>query len=158
MLEFGWGGGMEHQTITSIGGYFNWEDGIVHELSHQWWGDNVTCATWADIWVNEGFATYSEALWYENKPGGSEAALHSAMASRRPWDVSGTVYCYDDTNVNRIFDYNLSYLKGGWVLHMLRRPGDTVFRHAAACGPRTRAVPRRPMNCAVSPKASAVMI
>jgi hypothetical protein len=134
MLEFGWGGGMEHQTITSIGGYFDWEDGIVHELSHQWWGDNVTCATWHDIWLNEGFATYCEALWYENKfPGGGEAALHAAMASRRPWDVSGTVYCYNDSDVNQIFDYDLSYLKGGWVLHMLRHVlGDANFYNTLA--------------------------
>lgn len=129
MAEFGWGGGMEHQTLTSILGYFGWESGYVHELSHQWWGDNVTCATWHDIWLNESFADYCEALWYENKPGSSgEPALHQAMANRRPSNTSGTVYCYDISDVNRVFDYDLSYLKGGWAMHMLRHVvGDTAF-------------------------------
>jgi aminopeptidase N len=129
MLEFGWGGGMEHQTITSILGYFWWESGIVHELAHQWWGDNVTCGTWNDIWINEGFADYCEGLWYEFKTGSDDpAALHSAMANRRPGDASGTVYCYDISNVDRIFDYDLTYLKAGWVLHMLRHViGDAAF-------------------------------
>ena len=129
MCEWGWGGGMEHQTLTSIIGYFWWTDGIVHELSHQWWGDDVTCATWHDIWLNEGFADYAEALWYEHAPGSSgEPALHSAMSGMRPQHVSESVYCYDISNVDRIFDYDTTYLKGGWVLHMLRHVvGEPVF-------------------------------
>jgi hypothetical protein len=129
MAEFGWGGGMEHQTLTSIIGSFGWESGYVHELSHQWWGDDVTCATWHDIWLNEGFAVYSEALWYEHKPGSSgEPALHQTMAQRRPSFVFDTVYCYDISSVARVFDYNMTYLKAGWVMHMLRHVvGDTNF-------------------------------
>ena len=129
MLEWGWSGGMEHQTLTSIFGSFSWMDGIAHELAHQWWGDNVTCATWNDVWLNEGFATYAEALWYEYQPGSTgESALHTAMASRRPSNLSGTVYCGDISDVSRIFDYDLSYLKGAWVLHMLRHVvGDPAF-------------------------------
>ena len=129
MLEWGENGGMEHQTLTSILGNFWWEEGIVHELAHQWWGDNVTCATWHDIWLNEGFATYAEALWFEHKPGGNgDLWLHLEMAYRRPHDPNGTVYCYDSSSSYRIFDYDLSYLKGSWVLHMLRHVvGDAVF-------------------------------
>eukprot|EP01030_Chromulinospumella_sphaerica_P015185 gene15185-14982_t len=56
-------GGMEHQTMTTLGYFQGWL--VVHELGHQWFGDNVTCGTWRDIVMNEGFASYSEYLYYD---------------------------------------------------------------------------------------------
>jgi hypothetical protein len=127
IAEFGFGGGMEHQTITGQGGFGEYL--TAHELAHQWWGDHVTCATWHDIWLNEGFATYAEALWAEFQPGSpGTPALLSYMAGHRPGDPVGTVYCDDITDPGRIFDTNLSYRKGGWVLHTLRHVlGDEAF-------------------------------
>ena len=129
MCEWGWSGAMEHQTNTSCVGFFGAEDIIAHELSHQWWGDYVTCATWHDIWLNEGFATYCEALWWEHMPGSpGEPYLHLAMEYLRPYNVMGTVYCNDISDPARIFDTNFSYYKGGWVLHMLRHVvGEAQF-------------------------------
>ncbi len=126
MYQFTFGGGMEHQTCTGMGGF--WESVVAHELGHQWWGDMITCATWHDIWLNESFATYSEALWAEKRPGGTFAAYKSTMAGNKPSQTSGTVYCYDITDPNRIFSGTYSYNKGSWVLHMLRKiAGDTGF-------------------------------
>ena len=65
--QFGWGGGMEHQTVSSMGGFSN---GLMaHELAHQWYGDMITCADWHHIWLNEGFATYLEAVYIEEISG-----------------------------------------------------------------------------------------
>jgi hypothetical protein len=127
IYEFPWGGGMEHQTATGQGGF--WESLTAHELAHQWWGDMVTCATWSDIWLNEGFATYSEALWYEHRSGTADpSALKAAMLNRRPTMLDGTVYVHNPSNVSRIFSSDYSYRKGAWVLHTLRGViGDEAF-------------------------------
>ncbi|GMV25433.1 MAG: hypothetical protein AMXMBFR58_14640 [Phycisphaerae bacterium] len=127
IYEFVFGGGMEHQTITGQSGFG--ESLTAHELTHQWWGDNVTCKTWNHIHLNEGFATYGECLWEERKNGGTNlAALRSAINARKPGTVSGTVYCSDVGDINAIFNYTNSYQKGAWVQHMLRRVmGDADY-------------------------------
>ncbi|NUQ51304.1 MAG: hypothetical protein HUU19_01250 [Phycisphaerales bacterium] len=132
IYEFTFGGGMEHQTMTGQGGFG--ESLTAHELAHQWWGDMVTCKTWNNIWLNEGFATFSECLWEERKTGSiNTAAYKSALNARRPSDMSGTVYVTNVGDMNVIFDYNNSYAKGAWVQHMLRGVmGDTDFFNGLA--------------------------
>jgi hypothetical protein len=133
LYQFAFGGGMEHQTMSGQGGSNPWAQSLsAHELGHQWWGDMITCTTWADIWLNEGLATYSEAIWVENRPASfgvnGTPGLLLAMNNRRPSSLTGTVYVYDTENENLIFNFNNSYLKGAWVFHMLRRVmGDANF-------------------------------
>ena len=127
VAEFLWQiGAMEHQTLTGIGSNFVsgrrfYTDVYVHELAHQWFGDAVGPETWKDIWLNEGFATYSEALYTEHLAG--EEALRSSMMSKFDENFSGTLY----NPGNDLFS-SVVYDKGAWVLHMLRRElGDKDF-------------------------------
>jgi len=121
--DFGWGGAMEHQTLSSMGGYS--QTLIAHELGHQWWGDLITCASFHHIWLNEGFARYCQALWEEYFNG--DEAYFSYMNSHAYYGY-GTIYVEDATTTSAIFNGNLSYNKASWVLHMLRHVvGDDTF-------------------------------
>lgn len=122
---------MEHQTISSMSQIANFSDIMAHELAHHWWGDNVTCGTWYDIWVNEGFASYSEAVYRELKPGGGISSYWSRMNARRPSGPDAMVYRTNINSVGGIFSTNSVYNKGAWVLHMLRHVmGDAMFFQA----------------------------
>jgi aminopeptidase N len=123
------GGGMEHQTMTSLG-FFDF--GLdAHELGHQWFGDNVTCSSWQDIWLNEGFATYSEYLAREYLRSKSDAANWMAGNYENVLSQSsGSVYvpAAQAEDENRIFDGRLSYDKGSALVHMIRNiVKDEVF-------------------------------
>ncbi len=119
--QFLWGGGMEHQTCSSMGGFSEWL--IAHELAHQWWGNMVTCGTWHDIWLNEGFARYSEALWLEHVNG--RPALIDYMSHLV--NLEFQVYVEDTSYAHYIFD-RVVYDKGAFVLHTLRYlVGDSTF-------------------------------
>ena len=112
------GGGMEHQTMTTQGYFDDWL--TAHELGHQWFGDHVTCGSWADIWVNEGFASYSEELMLEEFYPGDEA---TSMQDRHDDVMSapnGAVWCEDSLNPARIFDSRLTYNKGAAIIHTMR--------------------------------------
>ncbi len=115
------GGGMEHQTMTTLGGFSFWL--VAHELGHMWWGDNVTCATWQDIWINEGFASYSEYLAYQYLKSQNDADnwMRSAMnyVMSQP-DGSVFIPAQNAEDVWRIFNSRLSYKKGAVIIHMIR--------------------------------------
>lgn len=125
--EFGWGGGMEHTTMTFMGG---WNRSLIaHELAHQWFGNKVTCGSWQDIWLNEGFATYLDGLVVENFDGENTfRAWRGNMVNSITSQKDGATFVTDTTTVNRIFDSRLTYRKGAMILHMLRyKLGDEDF-------------------------------
>ncbi len=131
--KFPWGG-MENQTLTSLCPNCWYESLIAHEFAHQWFGDLITCASWADLWLNEGFATYSEALWKEHTSG--YEAYEELMISRKNNYMAGNpgrpiaMKHWNTTPPPQIvlFNYALTYAKSACVLYMLRKElGDAVF-------------------------------
>lgn len=111
-------GGMEHQTMTTQGFFVKWL--TAHELGHQWWGDNVTCASWSDIWVNEGFASYSEYLMLENLYPNETAFDMQDRHDNIMSSPGGSVWVLDSLNEGRIFSGRLTYDKGAAIVHTFR--------------------------------------
>jgi aminopeptidase N len=125
------GGATENFTCTTYGqvlvtgdNRYDWL--VAHELAHSWFGNSVTLDNWKEIWLNEGFATYADALWQEHA--GGQAALDTRMAYFKNEyfieDASSRFPVYDPE-----FMWGATvYEKGAWVLHMLRYLlDDAVF-------------------------------
>jgi aminopeptidase N len=131
-VQFGWGGGMEHATMSSMG---SWQRSLIaHELGHQWFGNRVTCGTWKDIWLNEGLTEYTAGIVVEEIDGAvSFVSWKDSKIDNITSQPGGALYLTDTEalNVNRIFSSRLSYNKGSMVTHMLRWVmGDTNFFQA----------------------------
>lgn len=124
--QWAWNGGMEHQTNSFVN--FPSPNLAAHELAHQWFGDYITCKSWQHIWLNEGFATYLTLMFleygYPASYGPNLVGTYNSILT----DSTGSVFCADTSNVDRIFSGRLSYNKGAYVLHMLRGVlGDSTF-------------------------------
>jgi aminopeptidase N len=124
--QFSWGGGEEHQTnsfMVNVG-----ESLSAHELAHQWFGDKITCGSWQDIWLNEGFATHLASMYMEAKYPDSAIVWRKRAINQITQDSTGSVKVDDTLNVGRIFSSRLSYIKGSHLLYMLRfKLGDEAF-------------------------------
>jgi aminopeptidase N len=117
---------MEHQTMTSITS-FN-EDVLSHELAHQWFGDMITCRTWSDLWLNEGFAQYSSALYRERQYGVNSYWAYMNSQIDQAKLSQGAIGIPDTSSVSNLFNSSRIYSKGATVLHMLRHVlGDSTF-------------------------------
>jgi hypothetical protein len=129
--QFGWGGGMEHTTVSSMGSFGR--DLISHELAHHWFGNKITCGTWKDIWLNEGLTEYMSGLVHEQDGASNFVIWKTNKITNITSQPGGATYLTDAgaLNVNTIFSSRLTYNKGSMITHMLRwKLGDVKFFQA----------------------------
>jgi hypothetical protein len=128
-VEFGWGGGMEHQTNTFL---VNVSESLVaHELGHHWFGDKITCGSWEDIWLNEGFASYLATIYMEDRYPATALDIRASEIDYITSLPDGSVRVDDVSDPYRVFSNRLSYRKGSHLLFMLRWIlGDAAFLQA----------------------------
>ena len=131
--QFPWGG-MEDQSLIHLCPNC-WDENLVsHEFAHQWFGDLLSPATWSDVWLNEGFASYCEALWYEYTTGytrykqqiSTQAGYY--FSGNPHWPIYNPEWSVVTPDINTLYNYAITYVKGSCVLHMLRYVvGDSLF-------------------------------
>lgn len=130
--QFGWGGGMEHTTVSFMGSFGR--SLIAHEMAHQWFGDKITCGSWKDVWLNEGITEYMSGIVVENLDGVNDFInWKNDKINNITSQPNGNLYLTESqlTSVNRIFSSRLSYDKGAMVTNMIRyKMGDTNFFQA----------------------------
>jgi len=126
IIVYDFGGALESQTLSLMGNHATFEQVVVHELAHQWWGDSVSPANWQEIWLNEGFATFSEFLWTEHVEGEEEMleqidSLHTVLIGIEHRAIG-------DPQESELFGPAV-YWRGGMTLHALRvTVGDDVMK------------------------------
>ena len=138
--DFGWGG-MENTTLTVLNDRTLFTEAtenlhestglVAHELAHQWFGDFVTCKDWSHLWLNEGFATYYEALYQRHKYGSNmffNEMIQNARGILSQANDTNAIVRRDFSNPEEQFGFH-AYPKGAWILHMLRSQlGEDLYR------------------------------
>ncbi len=115
--------GMEHQTVVAYGALFTdndfgFDDLLLHEVAHEWWGNKISVSDWADFWIQEGFATYAEAIYVLDTLG--EARYFDYMARlRQRIDDRHPIVRGQDLTSSQAYSGDI-YFKGAWVLHSLK--------------------------------------
>ncbi|MGA3015179.1 MAG: M1 family metallopeptidase, partial [Bacteroidales bacterium] len=133
--EYFYGGGMENQTLITLCSTCWRESLAAHEFAHMWFGDLVTCHSWADIWMNEGFATWITVFWQEHKQGYESYKTFlinqyasQYLANNPGYAISDSSWAKRTPSMDTLFNTYITYEKGACMVHQLRYVlSDSLF-------------------------------